>query len=114
VRKVLEPWLGRAGFDQSPVAPKLRFKAQAEDPNVTSAIKLKVEINTAETEAYDPKESRSKFPMRGSREQRQYRPFLARESWQRNSGRCCNVTKGAIFWIWRIPSTSSLTWTESG
>lgn len=57
VRRVLEPWLGRAGFDQSPVAPKLRFKARAEDPNTTAAIRLKVEINTAETEAYDPPES---------------------------------------------------------
>jgi len=26
LRDVLEPWLGRANFDQSPVAPKLRFK----------------------------------------------------------------------------------------
>jgi len=57
VRKVLEPWLGRAGFDQSPVAPKLRFKTQAEDPNTTAPIRLKVEINTAEIEAYDPPET---------------------------------------------------------
>jgi predicted nucleotidyltransferase component of viral defense system len=57
VRKVLEPWLGRAGFDQSRVAPKLRFKVQAEDPNSTAAIRLKVEINTSETEAYDSPES---------------------------------------------------------
>src|ERR1700681_3826989 len=26
VRERLEPWLGRANFDQSPVAPKLRFR----------------------------------------------------------------------------------------
>src|ERR1700722_13177271 len=54
VRNVLEPWLGRAAFDQSPVAPKLRFRAQAEDPSTSALIRLKIEINTAETEAYDP------------------------------------------------------------
>jgi predicted nucleotidyltransferase component of viral defense system len=53
VRERLEPWLGRANFDQSPVAPKLRFRAQAEDPAATAQIRLKVEINTAEIEAYD-------------------------------------------------------------
>src|SRR6266516_4690372 len=31
VRRVLEPWMGHATFDQSPVAPKLRFRIQAED-----------------------------------------------------------------------------------
>ena len=51
---VLEPWLGRANFDQSPVAPKLRFRVAAEDPATTAQIRLKVEINTAETQAYDP------------------------------------------------------------
>jgi hypothetical protein len=52
VRALLEPWLGRAGFDQSPVAPKLRFRADAEDG--AAPIRLKVEINTREIEAYDP------------------------------------------------------------
>lgn len=51
VRERLEPWLGRANFEQSPVAPKLRFRAQAEDP--AAQIRLKVEINTWEIEAYD-------------------------------------------------------------
>lgn len=31
LRTVLEPWLGRAQFDQSPVAPKFRFRVDAED-----------------------------------------------------------------------------------
>ncbi|MGH9763759.1 MAG: nucleotidyl transferase AbiEii/AbiGii toxin family protein, partial [Blastocatellia bacterium] len=31
IRNLLEPWLGQASFDQSPVAPKLRFRATAED-----------------------------------------------------------------------------------
>jgi predicted nucleotidyltransferase component of viral defense system len=48
-RDVLEPWLGRASFDQSPVAPKLRFRVAAEDPAATAQIHLKLEINTAET-----------------------------------------------------------------
>jgi predicted nucleotidyltransferase component of viral defense system len=52
-RAVLEPWLGRANFDQSAVAPKLRFRVPAEDdPGVQ--IRLKVEINTWEIDAYDP------------------------------------------------------------
>ena len=31
LRVVLEPWLGTAQFDQSSVAPKLRFRAEVED-----------------------------------------------------------------------------------
>jgi predicted nucleotidyltransferase component of viral defense system len=54
VRGVLEPWLGRASFDQSPVAPKLRFRVPAEDQTSPAPIRLKVEINTRETTAYDP------------------------------------------------------------
>lgn len=53
LRVVLEPWLGRAQFDQSPVAPKFRFRADAEDGSGVP-IRLKVEINTREIEAYDP------------------------------------------------------------
>ncbi len=51
IREVLEPWLGRAAFDQSPVAPKLNFRADAE--NGSPPLRLKVEINTREIEAYD-------------------------------------------------------------
>jgi predicted nucleotidyltransferase component of viral defense system len=53
LRTVLEPWLGRAQFDQSPVAPKFRFRVAAEDGSDVP-IRLKVEINTREIEAYDP------------------------------------------------------------
>jgi predicted nucleotidyltransferase component of viral defense system len=53
LRAVLEPWLGRAQFDQSPVAPKLRFRIEAEDGSGVP-IRLKVEINTREIEAFDP------------------------------------------------------------
>ncbi|MGH6864807.1 MAG: nucleotidyl transferase AbiEii/AbiGii toxin family protein [Methyloceanibacter sp.] len=51
LRAVLEPWLGHAQFDLSPVAPKLRFRAEAEDGS--GVMRLKVEINTHEIEAFD-------------------------------------------------------------
>ncbi|WP_225040733.1 nucleotidyl transferase AbiEii/AbiGii toxin family protein (plasmid) [Rhizobium sp. T1470] len=56
LRVVLEPWLGRAQFDQSPVAPKFRFRVDAEDGSGVP-IRLKVEINTREIAALDPPQS---------------------------------------------------------
>jgi predicted nucleotidyltransferase component of viral defense system len=56
LRVVLEPWLGRAQFDQSPVAPKFRFRVEAEDGSGVP-IRLKVEINTREINAFDPPRS---------------------------------------------------------
>jgi predicted nucleotidyltransferase component of viral defense system len=50
-RERLEPWLGHATFEQSITAPKLRFRVPAEDG--TGDIRLKVEINTREIEAFD-------------------------------------------------------------
>src|SRR5260370_25656079 len=52
IRETLEPWLGRASFDQSETAPKLRFRTGAEDGS--GIIKLKVEVNTREILAFDP------------------------------------------------------------
>lgn len=52
VRAILEPWLGRAGFDQSPVAPKLIFRVPAEGRGA-APLRLKLEINTRETEVHD-------------------------------------------------------------
>ncbi len=52
LRVVLEPWLTRARFDQSPVAPKFRFRVDAEDGSGVP-IRLKVEINTREIQAFD-------------------------------------------------------------
>ena len=52
LRVVLEPWLGRARFDQSLIAPKLRLRAEAEDGSGVP-IRLKVEINTREIQAFD-------------------------------------------------------------
>lgn len=57
LRALLEPWLGKAAFEQSPVSPKLRFRAQAEDSDGNAQIRLKIEINTREIEAYDPDQS---------------------------------------------------------
>ena len=51
LRAVVEPWLGRAQFEQSRVAPKLRFRVRAEDGD--AQIRLKIEINTREVEAFD-------------------------------------------------------------
>ena len=52
LRVVVEPWLGRAQFEQSPVAPKFRFRVEAEDGSGVP-IRLKIEINTREVEAFD-------------------------------------------------------------
>jgi predicted nucleotidyltransferase component of viral defense system len=51
IRQRLEPWLGRAAFEQSDTAPKLRFRVPAEDGS--GMIRLKVEINTREIKAFD-------------------------------------------------------------
>ena len=52
LRVVPEPWLGRGRFDQSSVAPKFRFRVDAEDSSGVP-IRLKVEINTREIQAFD-------------------------------------------------------------
>lgn len=51
IREVLEPWLGKASFGRSRVAPKLNFQVEAEDGG--PPLRLKVEINTRETQTYD-------------------------------------------------------------
>jgi predicted nucleotidyltransferase component of viral defense system len=52
IRETLEPWLGPAAFEQSDIAPKLRFRAPAEEGS--AIIKLKIEINTRERKIFDP------------------------------------------------------------
>ncbi|VUX55552.1 conserved protein of unknown function [uncultured Woeseiaceae bacterium] len=52
IRGILEPWMGDAAFERSRVAPKLIFRAQAEDGTAVP-LRLKVEISTRETEVYD-------------------------------------------------------------
>jgi predicted nucleotidyltransferase component of viral defense system len=53
LRVVLEPWLGPGAFDQSRIAPKLRFRTPSEE-DAAVEIRLKIEINTSEIDAYDP------------------------------------------------------------
>jgi predicted nucleotidyltransferase component of viral defense system len=53
IRERLEPWLGPATFDRSAIAPKIKFRVTAEDPASTAPIRLKLEINTSETMAFD-------------------------------------------------------------
>jgi predicted nucleotidyltransferase component of viral defense system len=53
VRALLTPWLGAPNFDQSDVAPKFRFRVEAEDKTSPAPIRLKLEINTRERVAYD-------------------------------------------------------------
>jgi predicted nucleotidyltransferase component of viral defense system len=54
VRGVLEPWMGQAGVEQKADSVKLRFRIPAEDQSSPEPIKVKVEINVIETEAFDP------------------------------------------------------------
>jgi len=51
LRAVTEPWLGPASYDRSITAPKLQFAVPAEDGG--PPIRIKIEINTREIEAYD-------------------------------------------------------------
>jgi predicted nucleotidyltransferase component of viral defense system len=51
IREILRPWLGDAAFEQSPVAPKLVYSADAEDNG--PPLRLKIEINTRERAIYD-------------------------------------------------------------
>ena len=53
LRGILQPWLGQPNFAQSVVAPKFKFKVDAEDKTTEAPIRLKLEINTRELEAYD-------------------------------------------------------------
>jgi predicted nucleotidyltransferase component of viral defense system len=46
--------MGRAQFEQSKIAPKLRFRLPAEDQASTAPIRIKLEIHTRERIAYDP------------------------------------------------------------
>lgn len=53
LRAALQPWLGQAQYDPSTVAPKLRFRAEAEDGSGVP-IRLKVETNISEIDSFDP------------------------------------------------------------
>ena len=51
LRAQLQPWLGRASFVRSPLAPKLVFRVAAAD-DAAHPLHLKIEINTRETKAF--------------------------------------------------------------
>lgn len=51
IREILRPWLGEAAFEQSPVAPKLIYRATAEDDG--PPLRLKIKINTRERMIFD-------------------------------------------------------------
>lgn len=51
IRQTLEPWLGTAAIDRTDRATTLRFRTEAEDGS--AEIKLKIEINTRESQAFD-------------------------------------------------------------
>lgn len=50
IREVLD-WVGHAAFEQSPVAPKLVYQIEPEHDG--PPLRLKIEINTPETAAFD-------------------------------------------------------------
>ena len=58
VHDILDRWMGQPKFDQSPIAPKLRYIVEPEDRSSPIPIRLKIEINTREREAYDPIQAR--------------------------------------------------------
>jgi len=63
IRDVLDPWLGQPKFHQSSIAPKFKYAIEGEDK---SPLRLKIEINTREKEAYDTV---------------QWRPFKVENRW---------------------------------
>ena len=54
LRSCLQPWLGKARISQGAKSTRLLFRVNAEDPETVAPLRLKVEINTREIEAYDP------------------------------------------------------------
>jgi predicted nucleotidyltransferase component of viral defense system len=53
VHDILDPWLGEPSFERSQVAPKFKYSVEAEDKTSKVPIRLKLEINTTEREAFD-------------------------------------------------------------
>ncbi len=53
VHDILDPWLGDPVFERSHVAPKFKYSIEAEDKTTKAPIRLKLEINRNEREAFD-------------------------------------------------------------
>lgn len=97
VRAVLEPWLGKATSDPSPVAPKLRFRVNAEGESADVRISLKIEINMREREAYDcPSRYHSASKIRGSPARPKSRLSRGRKCWRPSCVPCFSATRAAI------------------
>jgi nucleotidyltransferase AbiEii toxin of type IV toxin-antitoxin system len=95
-RERLESWLGSAAFERTNTAPKLRFRVPAEDG---SDIRLKIEINTRDIEAFDPPQAiryRVENPWyTGEAEISTFSREDAKSCWRRNCARCCSETRDA-------------------
>ena len=102
LRALLEPWLGPANFAQSQIAPKFRFRVAAEDGG-DAPIRLKLEINTREIEAYDPI---LMVPLpstiRGLLEPQQSRHSQTKRCWRQSSERFCSETRAGTSMILRM------------
>jgi predicted nucleotidyltransferase component of viral defense system len=53
VHDILDPWLGEPSFERSQVAPKFKYSIETEDKTSKVPIRLKLEINTTERDAFD-------------------------------------------------------------
>jgi hypothetical protein len=51
LRAVLQPWMGHGHYDLGLIGPRLTFTMQAEDPNASAPIRVKVEMSTRERTA---------------------------------------------------------------
>lgn len=53
VHDILDPWLGDPVFERSQIAPKFKYSIEAEDKTSKAPIRLKLEINRNERDAFD-------------------------------------------------------------
>jgi hypothetical protein len=108
IRERLEPWLGRAAFEQSETAPKLRFRAPAEDGS--GIIRLKVEINTREIKAFDtPQTIRYESKIPGIRAGPTSRLFHAKNFSPPSSERFCSEARAVTCSIYPMSLKSFTT-----
>jgi hypothetical protein len=105
VRKILEPWLGAAAIAQTDSATKLRFRTPAEDDS--GDIRLKIEINTRERDAFDPPEHCT-MPsiVPGTPDEPISLASRMKNSWRPSSAPCSSATRDAtcsiFFNPWRL------------
>ena len=108
LRATLEPWLGSAQFTQSPVAPKLRLRADSEDGSGVP-ICLKIEISTPRKPSLRPGR-RKAVVRRPSR----HRRVLARGDVGNEAQAVVAEEQGnATCSIWRRASPPSDRWTSA-